>query len=94
MMWITRCDSWHVADPIADGLNPGYDAFKTLYKNRATVVYVGANDGMLHAFDATSGSTGGDELFALVPYSLYAGPSGTPDIDGLQAIARTSYSHH
>ena len=31
------------------------------------VLYVGANDGMLHAFDATDQSTGGKEIFAYVP---------------------------
>ncbi|HMV16767.1 MAG TPA: PilC/PilY family type IV pilus protein [Rhodocyclaceae bacterium] len=87
----------YVAAPNAvysDSYNPGYETFKKNAASRQPVVYVGANDGMLHAFDATSASTGGDELFALVPYALYAGPSNTPDVDGLQAIARTSYSHH
>ena len=30
----------------------GYAEFKALYKNRRKVVYVGANDGMVHAFNA------------------------------------------
>jgi type IV pilus assembly protein PilY1 len=37
------------------------------YQGRAKVLYVGANDGMLHAFDADSG----DELFAYVPNAVY-----------------------
>ncbi len=36
-------------------------------RKRPTVVYVGANDGMLHAFDAADG----EELFAFVPESVY-----------------------
>jgi type IV pilus assembly protein PilY1 len=41
----------------------GYSDFYTTNKDRTQAVYVGANDGMLHAFD---GSTG-DELFAYIP---------------------------
>ncbi|HHO67942.1 MAG TPA: hypothetical protein ENK12_02825 [Gammaproteobacteria bacterium] len=38
------------------------------YKTRQPVVYVGANDGMLHAFNATTGK----EMFAYVPTSVMA----------------------
>ena len=41
------------------------------YINRTAMLYVGANDGMLHGFDASSNSTGGQELFAYVPNALY-----------------------
>lgn len=57
--------------------HPGYSAFKALYKDRKPVVYVGANDGMLHGFDAeldSSGqpvATGGDEVIAYVPTQVY-----------------------
>ena len=44
-----------------------YSDFKTANKNRKGVVYVGANDGMLHGFDAASG----DEVFAYVPAAVY-----------------------
>lgn len=58
-----------------------YTAFKTQYLNRRHVVYAGANDGMLHAFNggvfnttthnyAGSGYTLGQELFAFIPQSL------------------------
>ncbi|ETE36391.1 hypothetical protein B398_00135, partial [Xylella fastidiosa 32] len=40
-----------------------YAAFAAQQANRAPVVYVGANDGMLHAFDANTGK----EIFAFVP---------------------------
>ena len=40
-----------------------YAAFYSLHKARKPAVYVGANDGMLHAFDAKTG----DELFAYIP---------------------------
>lgn len=45
-----------------------YDSFRsgTTYQSRPAVVYAGANDGMLHAFSATTGV----ELFAYVPDTL------------------------
>ncbi|MFJ2987959.1 pilus assembly protein [Collimonas sp. NPDC087041] len=44
----------------------GYTAFVTANSTRKGVVYVGANDGMLHAFDAGSGA----ELWAYVPTAV------------------------
>ncbi|MBT2141032.1 hypothetical protein KK141_15905 [Dyella sp. LX-66] len=59
-----------------------YEAFVQNNVSRKPVVYVGANDGMLHAFDAsmTTDSSGnvvpttgaGKELFAYVPRAAYA----------------------
>ncbi|HEY0491662.1 MAG TPA: PilC/PilY family type IV pilus protein, partial [Telluria sp.] len=45
----------------------GYASFHATHKGRRSVVYVGANDGMLHAFDAITGV----ELFAYVPAALH-----------------------
>jgi type IV pilus assembly protein PilY1 len=42
-----------------------YSDFKTTWASRATRVYVGANDGMLHAFDDD-----GKETFAFIPSSV------------------------
>lgn len=46
------------------------------YQNRTPMVIVGANDGMLHGFDArvsdTPDSNGGNELFAYVPNSVFS----------------------
>ncbi len=39
------------------------------YINRTAMLYAGANDGMLHGFNASS--TGGQEVFAYIPNSLY-----------------------
>ncbi|MBS0433304.1 MAG: pilus assembly protein [Proteobacteria bacterium] len=83
--------------PLADGLNPGYDAFKTLYKNRKTVVYLGANDGMMHAFSGDLTGTGaGQEIFAYVPSALFNGPSSpaTPNVDGLALLGNPDMEHH
>lgn len=43
-----------------------YSDFKKAWKNRTTMVYVGANDGMLHAFDSSDGR----EKFAITPRNL------------------------
>ncbi|RRD57864.1 pilus assembly protein PilY [Comamonadaceae bacterium OH2545_COT-014] len=45
------------------GLGQGHAAFAADQASRAPVVYVGANDGMLHAFNANTGQ----ELFAYIP---------------------------
>ncbi len=55
----------------------GYDQFVQTYNTRTPTVYVAANDGMLHAFDATQNadgtrtSTSGNELWAYVPRAVY-----------------------
>ncbi len=56
--------------------NPGYNAFKTSKASRAPTIYVGANDGMLHAFDDTA-TYGGQETWAYVPMALFS--SGDPN---------------
>lgn len=81
-----------------DAYNPGYSTFKKTYKSRKTVVYVGANDGMMHAFDGTvqssSCTTCGTELFAYIPSFVY-GDSTSAGTIGLVSMADpTSYSHH
>lgn len=83
--------------PLSNSANPGYAAFKTTNAGRPTVVYVGANDGMLHAFNGSvvaNDATGGQERFAYVPSALYQGPSGTPNINGLAGLGNPSFSHH
>ena len=49
--------------PRFDYTDAGYATFKTNKDGRAAAVFAAANDGMLHAFDALSGS----ELWAYVP---------------------------
>jgi type IV pilus assembly protein PilY1 len=73
-----------------------YATFKNTYKDRRNVVYVGANDGMLHAFNAGfydktqsqftagTGKTLGQELWAYIPYNL---------LPHLKWLADTNYSH-
>lgn len=56
------------------------DASGTCVPQRYSTVLIGANDGMLHGFDAETG----DELFAYVPFSLHP---------NLHEIADPNYSH-
>ncbi|MES2127405.1 MAG: PilC/PilY family type IV pilus protein [Pseudomonadota bacterium] len=65
-----------VGAPSAAIQAPDYLGFYTRFKNRRPAIYVGANDGMLHAFDALAGT----ELFAFVPGALLAslGPLSDP----------------
>ncbi|MGE0671861.1 MAG: pilus assembly protein [Methylibium sp.] len=79
---------------LSDVTNPGYRAFRAARANRPTVVYVGANDGMLHAFNgALSGTDAGREIFAYIPNAAFNGPDGTPNVSGLASLGRTPFNH-
>jgi type IV pilus assembly protein PilY1 len=80
---------------VAKDATMSYSAFLAKWATRPAAVYVGANDGMLHAFDArlkaVSGANPGRELWAYVPASVYANLpaqtrltnfSFTPTVDG------------
>ena len=51
---------------VASQMGAGYDAFKLAWEDRQKVLYVGANDGMLHCFSVLNGQ----ELWAYVPHNL------------------------
>lgn len=51
---------------IPSKMGTGYDSFKEAYKDRRKVVLAGANDGMLHCFDAATL----EELWAFIPNNL------------------------
>ncbi len=61
-----------------------YSDFRIANESRRDIVYVGANDGMLHAFDADTGR----EVFAYIPGQLF----GYGD-KGLHKLAEADYSH-
>ncbi|WP_394779278.1 pilus assembly protein [Undibacterium sp.] len=85
------------ASSYADAYNAGYSQFKTNYASRKSMVYVGANDGMMHAFNgALTGAGAGNEAFAYVPSVLYSGPSSpaTPAVDGLLSFSNINFVHH
>jgi type IV pilus assembly protein PilY1 len=49
----------------------------------------------LHAVDASlTGATAGRELFAYVPSGVITGPSGTPSVDGIAALADPNRRHY
>ena len=59
----------YVGAPTRTYTDNDYDTFKTAQASRVPTLYVGANDGMLHAFDADP-ATGGAERWAYVPNLL------------------------
>lgn len=69
-----------VGAPAAYVNGTNYATFYENYKDRTPVVYVGANDGMLHAFKASTGK----ELFAYVPNAI---------IPKLNLLTDSAYSH-
>jgi type IV pilus assembly protein PilY1 len=58
----------YVGAPQANNNSASYVSFAAANASRTPVIYVGANDGMLHAFDATTGN----ERFAYIPKGAYA----------------------
>ena len=61
-----------------------YSDFIAANQGRRGVVYVGANDGMLHAFDSNTG----EELFAYVPAGVYSDTES-----GLNALLQAEFGH-
>lgn len=70
--------------PITTGA-PVYSTFKTTNSTRQGILYVGANDGMLHAFNASTGA----EVMAYVPHKLFSSSSG----QGLHYLTDKNYAH-
>lgn len=64
---IVNSNPFYVGPPDAAYPFGNYQTFAGTYLNRRPMVYVGANDGMLHGFDANTGK----EVFAYVPSELY-----------------------
>lgn len=69
--------------PYSEANFAGYTAFKTAQAGRTPMVYVGANDGMLHAFYASTGV----EAWAYIPQAVFA--SG--ESEGLSALASQNF---
>ncbi len=76
--WAMAGDAANCADTTPTTCH-SYESFVSDHKNRTPAVYVSANDGMLHAFDAEQHADGsivagrsGHELWAYVPRSVYA----------------------
>lgn len=90
--WPTTLDSTTVTPPENATGAQSYSAFRSLLKNRDPVLYIGSNDGMLHAINAyknvssttTPVTDGGEEILAYVPRALY---------HKLPALADSDYEH-
>ena len=50
----------------------GYDVFANKWAKRNPIVWVGAGDGMLHGFDASSGVDGGKPIMSYIPEPVFA----------------------
>lgn len=75
---IVSSEGRYVKAPLFNYVDAGYSDFKTAMASRQGTVYVGSNDGMLHAFDGTTGQ----ELWGYVPQ---------PVIPNLYALADKNY---
>lgn len=64
---IVDADPVLVAGAVAQYTDPGYANFMSAQANRTPVVYQGANDGYLHAFNALTGN----ELWAYMPNLVF-----------------------
>jgi len=74
-----------IGAPVFAYVDPGYSTFKTAQASRAGTVYIGANDGMLHAFNAENGN----ERWAFVPTAVM--PNLWKLADRNYATAHTNY---
>jgi type IV pilus assembly protein PilY1 len=66
--------------PIGTDGRDSYAAFRTAIKDRAKMLYIGGNDGMLHAFNALTG----EEKFAYLPKMVF---------DNLASLTSPDYTH-
>lgn len=57
----------YVGGPSGPWQQTSYFTFESHYRSRQPMIYIGANDGMLHAFNASTGS----EVFAFVPHAVW-----------------------
>ncbi|MEM9171236.1 MAG: PilC/PilY family type IV pilus protein [Pseudomonadota bacterium] len=69
-----------------EGAGEDYTTFRrsAAYQNRSPMVVVSANDGMMHGFEASASSSGGEELFAYVPNAA---------IEDIYKLTLPTYSH-
>lgn len=86
----------YVGKPPFNYLYQNYTTFKNTQSTRPEMLYVGSNDGMLHAFDANSG----EERFAFVPNGVYGNLAGRTStnlihkylVDGTPTVGDVTFS--
>lgn len=69
---IVNAEAVIVRNPLVSYADVGFSAFKTAQASRTKVIFQGANDGMLHAFDAGTGA----EKWAYIPKLVFANLNG------------------
>ncbi|WP_319243770.1 PilC/PilY family type IV pilus protein [uncultured Propionivibrio sp.] len=68
---IVSSEAVYVKQPLANYSDSGFSTFKTSQASNPGMVYVAANDGMLHAFNATTGQESWAYLPSMVLPNLY-----------------------
>lgn len=83
---------WPDSLPFGDDTHP-YSAFRgdETNVNRTPIIYVGANDGMLHGFKAVDSAAegGGEEVLAYIPRSVFSDSAKA----GLHYLTDPAYRH-
>ncbi|MEM8684332.1 MAG: PilC/PilY family type IV pilus protein [Pseudomonadota bacterium] len=77
--------NWPNVAPFPSTVGQRFVDYQSAQKNRPGVVYVGANDGMLHGFAQSNG----DEILAYVPARLFSDAAS----DGLHYLTDPGYVH-
>jgi type IV pilus assembly protein PilY1 len=94
---IIDSNPFYVGAPAANYNFHDYAGFHTGHATRTPMVYVGANDGMLHGFNAKAGAQdgGGRELLAYVPNTVFGTPASetSPAAPQLSRLTSPSYHH-
>jgi type IV pilus assembly protein PilY1 len=78
---VVNAEPVSVRGAVGEYADNGYTVFRNLMDTRKAMVYQGANDGMLHAFEAATGK----ESWAYVPNLVFP---------GLSELASPNYTHH
>ena len=98
---IINSDPWFVGNEnygyniLPDPEGSSYLTFRSGsdYAGRTKMIYIGANDGMLHGFDASNTTNGGKEIFAYVPNYVITRQTATAGISDLKLLTQPDYTH-
>ncbi|MFZ5621459.1 MAG: pilus assembly protein [Pseudomonadota bacterium] len=77
---------WPAIAPFPTTAGSTYADWRAAHQNRSGVIYVGANDGMLHGFSEASGQ----EVMAYIPNQVYS----TSSTAGLHYLTDPGYNHY
>lgn len=77
--------NWPDVAPFPGAVGETYSEYRDAQASRPGVIYVGGNDGMLHAFAQSNG----EEIMAYVPNTLYS----TGVSDGMHYLSDPAYTH-